>query len=67
MKIFSTLAVETGSDVLGRGILLNADDLTAFLADKMDKVLETGGMDGKTCLEKLAAMEGTVLVRVLFR
>lgn len=66
MKIFSTLAVETGVDVLGRGILVDSVSLADFLEEKEHMIIETGGKSGNDFIESLRTMKGKVGIRVIF-
>ena len=67
LKLFSAVAVETGPEILGRGVSLDALMLADFLADKTDSVIEADGMDGKTFVAALRKIGGTVPVRVEFK
>lgn len=66
MKIFSTLAVETGRGLLARGILVDAGVLADFLRDKEPEILEVDGRDAGEFLERLEDMTGYVPIRVIF-
>lgn len=48
MKIFSTLAVDTGADVLKRGIEINAGQLAEFLERQKAHVVDAGEADAVT-------------------
>lgn len=66
MKLFSTLAVETGVAVLGRGVILKAGDLADFLEDKVDAIIEADGSDGLSFIAMLREKGGKVTVAVDF-
>ena len=66
MKVFSTLAVEVGRDVLKRGILVDPAMLAVFLADKKALILEAEGNDADAFLAKLETMVGVVSICVDF-
>lgn len=67
LKIFSTLAVQTGRELLERGILIDAGVLDDFLNDKESMIVEAEGSDGEAFLDKLSGMSGSVGVSVVFR
>ena len=67
VKIFSTLAVDTGVDVLKKGILINAPLLADFLEDRMELVLDAAGLDVSELVPLLRAKEGNVPVTVTFK
>jgi hypothetical protein len=66
VKIFSTLAVESGRDILKRGILVDANMLATFLADKKSQIVEAEGVGADTLLAKLATMSGNIPICVNF-
>lgn len=66
MKIFSTLAVETGIDVLGRGILVESLTLADFLEEKSDLIIEADGKKGKELVEYIRTMKDKIGIRVIF-
>ena len=66
VKVFSTLAVETGRDILGRGLLVDAAELAAFLRDKKAVILKGDGLDAEAFLARLETLDGDVPVRVEF-
>nr|WP_321514172.1 hypothetical protein [uncultured Pseudodesulfovibrio sp.] len=66
MKIFSTLAVETGVDVLGRGILVEASNLADFLEKKEKLIIDADGKTGCQFIDELRSMEGKIGIRVTF-
>ncbi|NDV20020.1 hypothetical protein GO013_11365 [Pseudodesulfovibrio sp. JC047] len=66
MKIFSTLAVETAVDVLGRGIVVEPVILADFLDGKESMIVEGGGMTGWDFLARLRAMDDPVGIQVFF-
>lgn len=66
MKIFSTLAVETGRGLLARGILVDAGLLADFLRDKEPEILEVNGEDADGFLKRLGSATGYVFIRVTF-
>ncbi|MCJ2164061.1 MULTISPECIES: hypothetical protein [unclassified Pseudodesulfovibrio] len=66
VKIFSTLAVESGRDLLRRGILVDANMLASFLIDKKAQIVEADEVDADTILAKLEAMSGNIPISVEF-
>lgn len=66
VKIFSSLAVDTGESVLGRGIEIDARLLADFLAEKSDALLEADGLALETLPSELKKTEGNIRVTVLF-
>ena len=66
VKIFSTLAVDTGVDVLGRGIQVEASELAEFLEGRAEQIIDTNGMDGDELVRRLHPLEGKIKVCVIF-
>ena len=66
VKIFSLLAVDTGVDVLKRGISINAELLAGFLEDRMELVRDANGLDVSELIALLQAKKGDVPVAVEF-
>nr|WP_321257466.1 hypothetical protein [uncultured Pseudodesulfovibrio sp.] len=66
MKIFSTLAVETGIDILGRGILVAPSVLVDFLGEKKDMITEADSKNGNEFIESIRTMKDKVGIRVIF-
>ena len=66
VKIFSLLAVDTGVDVLKRGIFINAELLAGFLEDRMELVRDAAGLDVSELIALLQTKEGDVSVTVEF-
>jgi len=67
VKLFSTLAVESGAAILKRGVSVDARLLADFLADKTDSIIEIDGMDGEAFVASLRERDGNVPVCVEFR
>ena len=67
VKLFSSLAVEAGAAILGRGVVMDALMLADFLADKTESILDADGMDGKSFVKSLKEMGGTVPICVEFK
>ncbi|HKI82544.1 MAG TPA: hypothetical protein VKA04_12920, partial [Pseudodesulfovibrio sp.] len=66
MKVFSTLAVESGRGLLGRGILVDAALLAGFLREKKALFVEGDGLDADGFFAKLDGLSGFLPVRVTF-
>ncbi len=66
VKIFSLLAVDTGVDVLKRGIFINAELLAGFLEDRMELVRGADGLDVSELIALLQTKKGDVSVTVEF-
>jgi len=66
MKIFSTLAVDTGVDILGRGIEIDAGLLSGFLDSRKEQVKKVEGSDIASLLETLRTTGTEVPVAVFF-
>jgi len=66
VKIFSTLAVDTGEAVLARGISLDAGELAEFLDRQQAHLLPLDGESVASQLAVLRAMTGRVSVSVEF-
>ncbi|WP_319585066.1 hypothetical protein [uncultured Pseudodesulfovibrio sp.] len=66
MKVFSTLAVESGRGLLGRGILVDADLLAGFLSEKKALLLEGDGLNADAFIARVQGLSGKVPVRVTF-
>lgn len=66
MKVFSTLAVESGRGLLARGILVDAAVLAEFLRGKKAQIVEAGGLDADGFLARLDSLSGDVAIRVTF-
>jgi len=66
LKIFSSLAVETGRDVLRRGIEIDAAVLAEFLTDKADMIRTSNSPNTTELLSGLREIEGYVSIRVEF-
>jgi hypothetical protein len=66
VKVFSTLAVESGRNILGRGILVDAAVLAEFLDGKRGQIVEAGGMSADDFIAGLAGKTGDVAVRISF-
>lgn len=66
VKIFSTLAVETGEAVLRRGIEIDAHLLADFLTEKVGELLDADGLSTEVLLSGLQKNDGTVRITVLF-
>lgn len=66
VKIFSTLAVESGRRVLARGILVDAALLARFLREKKAQLVGGDGLDAEGVLARLDGLSGDVPVRVTF-
>ncbi|WP_148266934.1 hypothetical protein [Pseudodesulfovibrio mercurii] len=66
MKVFSTLAAETGRGLLARGILVDAGVLAEFLRDRKAQILSADGLDAEGFLARLETMTGDVSIRVIF-
>lgn len=66
VKVFSTLAVEIGRNLLERGIWVNAADLTAFLRGKKTQILEAPGASADDFLGRLETLAGEVPIRLRF-
>lgn len=66
MKMFSTLAVESGTDILERGVLFDTNELADFLEEKVGDILDVGGKDGAAFLADLRTTPGTISVCVHF-
>ncbi|MEZ7197006.1 hypothetical protein [Pseudodesulfovibrio karagichevae] len=66
MKVFSTLAVESGRGLLARGILVDAALLAEFLRGKKAQIVKAGGLDADGFLARLDGLSGDVAIRVTF-
>lgn len=66
VKLFSTLAVESGTGILERGVSLDAGQLADFLADKVDMIIDADGLDGETFLADLRQRDGLIRIRTVF-
>jgi hypothetical protein len=66
MKVFSTLAVESGRGLLARGILVDAGLLAGFLREKKGLFLKGDGLEADEFLTRLDTLSGPVSVRVTF-
>lgn len=66
VKVFSTLAVETGRQILERGILVDAASLASFLEGKKEFIGEADGGTANAFIAKIGAMSGNVPIRVEF-
>jgi len=66
MKVFSTLAVESGRGLLTRGILVDAAVLADFLREKKSRIVKADGLDADGFLARLKSLEGYVPIRVNF-
>jgi hypothetical protein len=66
MKVFSTLAVESGRGLLARGILVDAAELAGFLRGRKEQILEGDGLDADGFLARLDGLSGDVSIRVTF-
>ncbi|MUM77031.1 hypothetical protein GKC30_05235 [Pseudodesulfovibrio sp. F-1] len=66
VKIFSTLAVDTGEAVLARGIILDAADLAEFLSRQQAHLLPLDGQSVEYQLAEARTMTGRVVVSVEF-
>jgi hypothetical protein len=67
VKIFSTLAVDTGAEVLRRGILIDAPVLSEFLERQKANLIPTKDMPPQALCESLRGREGDVAVTVEFK
>ena len=67
VKLFSTLAVESGIAVLGRGVSMDAEVLADFLADKTDSIIDADGKDGEAFVAFLRERGGRARVCVDFK
>jgi hypothetical protein len=67
VKLFSTLAAESGVAILGRGVSLDARLLADFLADKVDCIIDADGMGGEAFVNGLREREGRVSISVEFK
>ncbi|WP_229593702.1 hypothetical protein [Pseudodesulfovibrio sediminis] len=65
MKIFSTLAVETGRALLERGLDVDAEILAAFLHENKQHINSVNNMSGQEFVDKLRAMNGFVRIKVV--
>ena len=63
-KVFSTLAAQTGLELLDRGIIMDSDELHTFLASRRDKVISINGGPVDQALAELSGGRGRVLLRV---
>jgi hypothetical protein len=66
VKIFSTLAVDTGEGVLARGIALDAGELAEFLDRQQAHLLPVDGASAEAQLASLRQRTGEVTVTVEF-
>jgi len=66
VKIFSVLAVDTGEDILARGIEVDRAALRALVEQELDCLLPEGGPGPSEILAELGNGAGTVRVRVHF-
>jgi len=66
VKIFSTLAVESGEDVLKKGISINAAQLAEFLEGRKKQVIDANGMGTEELIANLQKEEGEIQVTVAF-
>lgn len=66
VKVFATLAVESGRAILERGIVADPALLASFLSDKRDLIREADGEDADTFIGRLEGMTGKVAFRVIF-
>lgn len=66
VKIFSTLAVDTGEAVLARGIRLDAAELAEFLDRQQAHLLPADGAPAEVQLAALRHLTGEVVVSVEF-
>lgn len=66
VKVFATLAVESGRSILERGILADPVILAEFLGGKKDQIVEADGADAETFLRRLETMPGKVAVKLAF-
>lgn len=67
VKVFSTLAVDTGVDLLGRGIEINAAILADFLKEKAEFIVKQDGVSAEAIVSSLREMEGDIRIRVRFQ
>jgi hypothetical protein len=66
VKVFATLAVESGRAILERGIVADPALLASFLSDKRDLIREADGEDADTFIGRLEGMTEKVAFRVIF-
>jgi hypothetical protein len=66
MKVFSTLAVESGRGLLARGILVDAGLLAGFLREKKGLFLKGDELGVDDFIARLDTLSGPVSVRVTF-
>lgn len=66
VKVFATLAVESGRAILERGILADPATLAEFLRGKKEQIREADGGDADTFIDRLETMTGKVAVRLVF-
>lgn len=67
VKLFSSLAAESGAAVLERGVTMDALMLADFLADRTDQVIDADGMDGEALVAALRDGGGRIAIRVEFK
>ncbi|WP_319467261.1 hypothetical protein [uncultured Pseudodesulfovibrio sp.] len=66
IKIFSTLAVDVGPDLLARGIMVDATGLADFLEGKDSLLVSGTGDSSEDLIESLRSRSGKVFVTVQF-
>ncbi len=66
VKIFSTLAVETGVDVLKKGIAIDAGLLADFIEKRMEQVIEANGMNSTKLIAFLRKTTDVISLEVEF-
>jgi hypothetical protein len=66
VKVFSTLAVDTGDGILGRGIMLDAGVLREFLERNAANLIAGQGVSVQAFLADFEEVSGDVMVRVEF-
>lgn len=66
VKIFSTLAVDTGEFILKRGFTVDRHSLADFLEERMDMLIDVQGNRGVDVLPLLRSESGVVKIAVNF-
>jgi hypothetical protein len=66
VKVFSTLAVESGRGLLERGIMVDAALLAVFLREKKAQLLGGDGLAPETFLGRIGEQSGPLPIRVTF-
>lgn len=67
VKLFSSLAAESGVAVLAQGVSVDARLLADFLADKTDCIIDADGKGGEAFVEGLKGREDKIRISVVFK